>query len=160
MSSRSIVILAAVTGFTLLGQAITELRRKHAAPRALAEAWTIGPEARWVCPPGGAPLDLNRRGALRRVLDALVTRRLETPGLAWSATALLEAGWPGDRVNHEPGMMRVYSAIRRLRALGLGEALLTRDDGYLIDPEVAVVREVDGCSEGAHRTRVRILSGA
>ena len=85
-------------------------------------------------------MDLARRGALRRVLDALVTRRIEQPGVAWSSSALLEAGWPGDRVGHEPGMMRVYSVIRRLRALGFAEALVTRDDGYLINPDIAVVR--------------------
>lgn len=124
----------------MLGEVLAELRSKRAAPPLLLPTWTVGPEARWVCPPGGATLDLARRGSLRRVLDALVTRRLEAPGLAWSATALLEAGWPGDRVHHEPGMMRVYSVIRRLRALGLGDALLTRDDGYLIDPAVPIER--------------------
>lgn len=140
MSSRSVVVLAAVTGFTILARVFAELGRRAPGPTELAGSWTVGPEARWVCPPGGQTLDLTRRGSLRRVLDALVTRRLESPGLAWSANALLEAGWPGDRVHHEPGMMRVYSVIRRLRALGLGGALLTRDDGYLIDPAVTVVR--------------------
>ena len=105
-----------------------------------APPWTIGPEARWVRPPGGEPLDLARHGSLRRVLDALVTRRLEEPGVAWSASALLEAGWPGEKVRHESGMLRVYSVIRRLRALGLGAALATRDDGYLLDPAVPVLR--------------------
>ena len=61
------------------------------------DEWVFGPEARWVRPPGREPMDLARRGALRRVLDALVTRRLEEPGVAWSPIALLEAGWPGDR---------------------------------------------------------------
>ena len=105
-----------------------------------APPWVIGPEARWVRPPGGEPLDLARHGSLRRVLDALVTRRLEDTGVAWSASALLEAGWPGEKVRHESGMLRVYSVIRRLRALGLGPALVTRDDGYLLDPAVPVVR--------------------
>ena len=105
-----------------------------------APPWTVGPEARWVRPPGGESLDLARHGSLRRVLDVLVTRRLEEPGVAWTASALLEAGWPGERVRHESGMLRVYSVIRRLRALGLGNALVTRDDGYLIDPEVGVLR--------------------
>ena len=107
---------------------------------AVASGWNVGPEARWVSPPGGEPMDLARHSSLRRVLDALVTRRLEEPGVAWSASALLEAGWPGERVRHESGMLRVYSVIRRLRALGLGSALVTRDDGYLIDPAVAVAR--------------------
>ncbi len=109
-------------------------------PTVDTSAWTFGPESRWVRPPEGESLDLARHGALRRVLDALVTRRLETPGVAWSANALLEAGWPGERVRHESGMLRVYTVIRRLRALGLASALVTRDDGYLISHDVLVVR--------------------
>lgn len=103
-------------------------------------AWTVGPAARWVRPPGGERMDLARHGSLRRVLDALVTRRLEAPGVAWSPGALIEAGWPDERVRYQSGLQRVYSVIRRLRALGLGGVLITRDDGYLIDPEIAVVR--------------------
>lgn len=140
MSSRSVVVLAAVTGFTMLAEVLAGLGLRAPVPPARVESWTVGPESRWVCPPRGQTLDLTRRGSLRRVLEALVTRRLESPGLAWSANQLLEVGWPGDRVRHEPGMMRVYSVIRRLRALGLGDLLLTRDDGYLIDPAVTVVR--------------------
>lgn len=109
-----------------------------------AAAWTFGPESRWVRPPEGAVLDLARHGALRRVLDALVIRRLEAPGNASSADELLEAGWPGERVRHESGMLRVYSVIRRLRALGLGTTVVTRDDGYLLNPEVRVSRAADG----------------
>ena len=128
----------------MMSQVLTELRRHGAEPPAPAgwatPSWVVGPEARWVRAPGGSTLDLARRGSLRRVLDALVTRRIESPGVAWSPDALLAAAWPGDRVGHEPGMMRVYSAVRRLRTLGLGAALLTRDDGYLIDPRVTVVR--------------------
>lgn len=107
---------------------------------AEAPAWTVGPAARWVRPPGGERMELARHGSLRRVLDALVTRRLEEPGVAWSPGALVEAGWPDERVRYQSGLQRVYSVIRRLRALGLGGVLITRDDGYLIDPEIAVVR--------------------
>jgi hypothetical protein len=74
------------------------------------------------------------------VLDALVTRRIAEPGVATTAIALLESGWPDERVRHESGMLRVYSVVRRLRALGVGEALVTRDDGYLLDPGVAFER--------------------
>ena len=96
--------------------------------------WRVGPEARWVAPPGQPRRDLTRYGSLRRALDVLVARRLDTPGIPTSATALLEAAWPGERIRHESGMLRVYTAVRRLRALGLGDALVTRDDGYLLDP--------------------------
>jgi hypothetical protein len=37
-------------------------------------------------------------------------------------------------------MLRVYTAIRRLRAMGLERVLVTRDDGYLLDPEVRFER--------------------
>jgi hypothetical protein len=137
MVARTVIVL------TTFARATPFVRLWPPAPAPSAPPgmpWVVGPAARWVRPPGGAPLDLARRGSLRRVLDALVTRRLEAPGVAWSSIALLEAGWPGDRVLHEPGMMRVYSVIHRLRALGWRDALVTRDDGYLIDPDVEVVR--------------------
>ncbi len=105
-----------------------------------AASWVVGPDARWVRPAKGEPLDLARHGSLRRVLEALVIRRLEAPGVAWSASALLEVGWPGENVRHASGMLRVYSVIRRLRALGLSGALLTRDDGYLLDPLMTLTR--------------------
>ena len=104
--------------------------------QATKEVWSVGGDARSLRRPDGQEIDLARHAALRLVLDALVTRRLAEPGVALSATALLEAGWPGERVRHDSGMLRVYSVVRRIRALGLGEALLTRDDGYLLDPQV------------------------
>lgn len=142
MLSRTLVFLVA-----LVRAASRHVLENGGASPASA-AWFVGPGALWLRPPGGEPLDLARYGSLRRVLDALVTRRLEAPGVAWSPVALLEAGWPGDRVGHESGMMRVYSVIRRLRALGLGGAIVTRDDGYLIDPEVAMVRVAASASPG------------
>jgi tetratricopeptide (TPR) repeat protein len=102
--------------------------------------WIVGEGCRWVEPPGGDRLDLARHGSLRLVLDALVSRRIAEPGVAMSAAALLERGWPGERVRYESGMLRVYTAIRRLRALGLTEALETRDDGYLLSVRVPFER--------------------
>ena len=54
---------------------------------------------------------------------------------------LIEAGWPGEKMQHEAATLRVYTTIRRLRGLGLGDVLVTRDEGYLLDPEVAVRTE-------------------
>jgi predicted ATPase len=105
------------------------------------KGWVVGVDARAFTPPGAETIDLARHGSLRKVLDVLVSRRIDEPGIATSAIALLEAGWPGERVKHESGMLRVYSVVRRLRALGLGETLVTRDDGYLLDPNVGFVRD-------------------
>lgn len=107
---------------------------------ARREPWVVGVDSRSVRSSAGALVDLTRHGSLRRVLEALVVRRLAEPGVAMPAAVLLEAGWPGERMRHASGLLRLYTAIRRLRAMGLEDALVTRDDGYLISAEVPVER--------------------
>jgi len=82
----------------------------------------------------GAPVDLARRGPLRRVLVALFEARLRRPGEALDTHAVLAAGWPGERMFPESGAARVYMAVRRLRVLGLDAVLTTTDGGYALDP--------------------------
>jgi len=85
----------------------------------------------------GNRVDLTRRRALRLLVLALAERhRSNGPGL--TQVELLEAGWPGERVDVESGAKRVYTSINLLRTLGLREILTTRDDGYLIRPEIQV----------------------
>ncbi|HVH43512.1 MAG TPA: tetratricopeptide repeat protein [Labilithrix sp.] len=108
-----------------------------------AVALVVGPASRWILPPRGERLDLSRYGAVRRLLDRLVVARLEEPGVALTAEALIEAGWPGERMRHSAGLLRVYSGVRRLRRLGLEAFLVTRDDGYLLDPNASVRRADD-----------------
>lgn len=86
----------------------------------------------------GRPVDFSRRGPLRRVLLALVEARLSEPGRALSAVEVQSAGWPGEKMYPESGAARVYMAVRRLRELGLEAALLTRDEGYALDPALDV----------------------
>jgi hypothetical protein len=78
---------------------------------------------------------------VRRLLDALVHQRLDAPGTSLSSHALLRAGWPGERVLAEAGSKRVRVAIATLRRLGLKSVLLTRDDGYQLDPNAALTCE-------------------
>ena len=101
-------------------------------------AFVIGPEGRSLRAPGAEPVNLGRRGALRRVLLALAETKLSSPGAALSVDTLLEAGWPGEKMGYEAGVARVYTTIQRLRGLGLQPILLTRDDGYLLDASVDV----------------------
>lgn len=106
-----------------------------------APVLVVGRESRWIVPPGGSRADLSRYGPVRRLIERLVVARLETPDTAISAAALIEAGWPGERMRHSAALLRVYSAVRRLRRLGLETLLMTRDDGYLLDPEAPVRRD-------------------
>ncbi len=95
----------------------------------------IGPEALWFQLPGQARVDLGRRGALRRILLALAVHRSQG---ALGAEAILEAGWPRENVLPDAAGKRVRVAIATLRRLGLERLILTRDDGYVLDPSAEV----------------------
>jgi hypothetical protein len=98
----------------------------------------VGSDGRWFQPPGLTPVNLGRRGPLRRIIHKLAEQRLLRPGASLGVVELIEAGWPHERMQHQAGLARVYTTIRRLRALGLGQILVTQDDGYLLDPELGV----------------------
>ena len=67
-----------------------------------------------------------------------MAQRRERPEQASSADELRAAGWPGERVIAEAGAHRVRVAVSTLRKLGLSGALTTAEDGYRLDPELAV----------------------
>jgi predicted ATPase len=101
-------------------------------------AWTVDPEGRALWAPGGDRVDLRRRGPLHRIVRALVDARLHSPGAGLSTERLVQAGWPGQRMAVESGANRVRVAMSTLRRMGLRELLVTRDDGYLLDPQITV----------------------
>jgi predicted ATPase len=101
----------------------------------------VGTDARWFAVGGNAKVDLTRRGPIRLILLALVESRLARPGVALRQEQLLRAGWPGERVLADAGSKRVRVAVSTLRRLGLEQLLVTRDDGYLLDPRAEVLRE-------------------
>lgn len=83
-------------------------------------------------------VELRTRVALRRVLASLVERRVRAPGVALTTHALVEAGWPGERIAHEAAADRVYAAVGALRKLGLDGVLVRLDGGYALSPEVPI----------------------
>jgi hypothetical protein len=107
-----------------LGRPITEL--------------VVGAGGRWFQLRHGARINLGRRGPLRRVLLCLAQHRLESPGAGLSVETVIEAGWPGEKMLHNAGLARAYTTIQRLRSLGLQDALLTSDQGYLLQPSLPV----------------------
>ena len=101
-----------------------------------APALIIAADGRELTPPGGEPVDLSRRGALRRILAFLAARRRDAPGVGADVDTLREAGWPGERMHPESANNRVYVAVTTLRKLGLRGILVCWEDGYLLDPDV------------------------
>jgi predicted ATPase len=100
------------------------------------ELW-IGPRAAWFSL-GDVRVDLTRRGPMRRILEALIAARERQPGAGLPWHAIEAAGWPGEKVQTEAGLQRVYTAVWALRRMGLGDVLVSRADGYLLDPAVAL----------------------
>lgn len=114
--------------------------RATSASRAIKPEITIGPDGRWFRPAGGTRVDLSRRRSMRLILLALVEARTCRPGQPSSLEQMIEAGWPGERIASRSGINRAYVALSWLRKIGLQGVLLTRDNGYLIDPETEVLR--------------------
>ncbi|NUP11498.1 MAG: hypothetical protein HOW73_36090 [Polyangiaceae bacterium] len=101
------------------------------------DALMVADDGTWFQTQAGR-VDVARRGAVRRILAGLSHARLESPGKALTVDELFGIGWPGERIPYESQVRRVYTAVWTLRTLGLEGLLLTRDEGYLLDPKRTV----------------------
>ena len=134
MTARAIEILA---GRPASSKGETSSRIRHASRVAERDhAIVVARDGRAFTTAKGR-VSLARRKALSRALVLLTERRLAKPGDGVSWQEVLEAAWPGERVQPEAGFLRVRNALFLLRKLGIGAALLTRE-GYLLDPSVGV----------------------
>lgn len=104
------------------------------------DALMVSEDGTWFQTPAGR-VDVSRRGAVKRILVGLCRARGESAGKTLGVDELFEIGWPNERIPYESQVRRVYTAIWTLRTLGLEGLLLTRDEGYLLDPK-RVVRVV------------------
>ncbi len=93
-------------------------------------------------------LELRTRGALRRILLALVDHHRSSPGAALSVEAMFAAGWPEDRVELRAARARVYTAMYTLRGMGLRDVIVRRDDGYYLD-DVCTVEPLERAMRSA-----------
>ena len=120
--------------------ALATLRVAAAAPAAPESpaTWVFSADLRRFRGPTGGPVSLARRRTLGNLLAALLRARLDAPGAALPAAALLEAGWPEQDIGHERGSNRLRVAMWTLRDLGLRGILASRGDGYFLDPAVRI----------------------
>lgn len=122
----------------------SEVRRlvQWTATGGVSGCLRLGPEGRWAVTPDGRRVELARKRAPRLLLLALATAHARAPGHALTLGELVLAGWPGERLRASAAEHRAYTAIWALRKELLGEALLTRDDGYLLRPDLRVLHEL------------------
>jgi DNA-binding winged helix-turn-helix (wHTH) protein len=89
---------------------------------------TIGDEAKWFRIGEDLIVDLSRRRPLTRILWALAQAR----GGSLTATDLIEAGWPGERIVRHAARIRLRVAIATLRSMGLARHIETTRIGYAL----------------------------
>jgi tetratricopeptide (TPR) repeat protein len=85
-------------------------------------------------------IDLRSRRVPRRVLAKLVDARVRAPGAAVPAPALVEAGWPGERMPPRSAANRLHVTLGLLRALGLRDLIEHAMGGWRLSPDVPIVR--------------------
>lgn len=96
----------------------------------------IGPRGEWFRRAGAERVDLTRRPKLRMLLEALLEKRLASPGDPAQAEWLMSRVWPQEKILPSAASSRLYVAVATLRKLGMGDVLVTRGEGYLLHPAV------------------------
>ncbi|MBX3221056.1 MAG: hypothetical protein KF795_11100 [Labilithrix sp.] len=104
----------------------------------------ISAAAEWFQVGGRAPVVLETRVPLRRLLLALGELKLRSPSAVLPVTAAFEAGWPGERASATAAAMRVYTAVHSLRRLGLRGLLVRRRRGYVLDTDIHIAAPESG----------------
>ena len=115
-------------------RALRLVARLATRERSDASTLTLAAHGRRVRLPDGTVLDLMRRAAVRRILVVLA----RSQGDPSPADALIAAGWPGERMRPDAARQRLRTAIWTLRRLGFEHLLRTCDEGYLLDPALAI----------------------
>jgi len=87
----------------------------------------------------GHYVECSRRAAAQRLLAALARARTEAPGKAIPSEDLVAAGWPNEQILSSAAKNRLRVTLSWLRKNGLGRALQSRADGYLLDPQLVGV---------------------
>lgn len=109
-------------------------------PEALADAHDGALEVdrgrAFVRLPDGRAVLFARRRTLWLLLLALAERRRARPGEAVTHEELRAAAWPGERMSAAVARNRLHVSLSTLRSLGLRDLLLSRGEGYALDPRV------------------------
>lgn len=95
---------------------------------------TIGPGGRWFRLPGEEVVDVSRYAAPSAILAHLGALAERSPGVASDADALIQAGWPGERIVPDAARNRMSVALAQLRKLGLKGVIQKTSEGWRLDP--------------------------
>ena len=106
--------------------------------REACPALVIEPYGLWFRVHGGPEVHLDRWPTLQKILRRLAIEHAHRPGEPVSLRALIEAGWPDQRMGARAGATRIHTAIYTLRRMGLRELLVRAPGGgYLLVTEAS-----------------------
>jgi predicted ATPase len=123
----------------LLSRAIAQACPRESGVVPISPSLVVDHDGLWF-ELSGERVDLTRRRPLRLILRILADMRERRPGAAIPIDEVVDAGWPGERILTDAANARAYSAVRRLRDLGLRSVLRTTGDGYFLTPDVPLER--------------------
>lgn len=115
------------------------LARAVAAARGEARParYVLADDGRQLIDPSGRRIELGRRRAVARILQALAA----AAPAAMSVHDLFTAAWPDQQASHESARNRVYVSLSTLRKLGAGGVVRSIDGGYQLAPGIEIVTE-------------------
>ncbi|MFO0555312.1 MAG: hypothetical protein U0271_43450 [Polyangiaceae bacterium] len=102
----------------------------------------VGPNALWFCVGPSERQSLGRSKTLRRILSSLLDG--QGRGTVLTTEQLFQLGWPDERASSLSMANRVHVTLCRLRAMGLRDFILYRDNGWLFDPAAEVIWSSQG----------------
>jgi hypothetical protein len=97
----------------------------------------VAPEVGWIRLPSGTTIRLSGRPACRKVVAALIERRVNAPGAPIARAELISLACAGSTSNRA----KVFRGIlKRLRLAGLDEIMIRLHNGFLLNPTIPVTR--------------------
>ncbi len=137
--STALVVWA--TGHDLPKTAMKKMTLLPSASHIPTRSLFVARDGAYFTVSGGPRMDLSTKGPLRRVFRAIVQAHRDRPRLALSVNEVFDAGWFGESAEPEALSGRVYSAISKLRRMGLDKVIVRTEGGYQLDPHVCVIEE-------------------
>lgn len=101
--------------------------------------YRVASDGTWIEHEDGRRISCQTRLATQRLLAALARARNETPGRTIPLSDLIAVGWPGERLQEAAGKNRLRVALSWMRKNGLGRALASAANGYLLNPRLVDV---------------------
>jgi DNA-binding SARP family transcriptional activator len=95
-------------------------------------------EGRWMKLPDGKFVDMKAHRALSNIVLALAAERIAVPNAAVPAERLVQSGWPGESILPKAARNRLSVALSTLRKLGLADAIIKTEKGYMLNPSITL----------------------